>query len=208
MGQVYRIVNLTKREAIENSHYCKLMEFSWVGSDITQTLARLMEDEWAGDSVVVVGDYAWSDTHGSDVLTTLGKREDIKRKRDPYDNKLSYDFFNKELFPFKEIEAKKEPTDYYDKLYFLNLDKKLYVDRTKLPITDFYLSAEYGEIIYSVEPMTLLLSVGNGLGGGDYWTEDGSEEYVGDWALDRCKTSDTIPDGFSEFVPNFLEKYN
>lgn len=207
MGQTYRIVNLTKREELKNEHYCKLMEFSWVGNDITQTFARLMEDEWAGDSVVVVGDYAWDDADGRYILTTLGKRENIRRKRDSYSNELVYDFFNNDLFPFKEIPAKKESTDYYDKLYFLNLDKKLYVDRTKLPITDFYLSPEYGETLYVVEPMTLLLSVGNGLGGGDYWTKNGSEQYVGDWALDRCKTSDTIPDGFSELVPNFLEKY-
>ena len=78
MGQYFKVVNLTKKQVIKPLSFgsgSKLMEFSSDGMSIMQGLAILLADgngrgggdlrsenpivgSWAGDSIVVAGDYA------------------------------------------------------------------------------------------------------------------------------------------------------
>ena len=201
MGQYYSIVNLSKGERLTWSGGIKLMEFSYKDNDVTSTLANMLEGDWYGDVVVVIGDYAYdSDDYGSRI-NEIGKKLKIRRRR-AANGDLSYNFYNDELFNYpkmKAIEFSKE------NLYFLNLDKKLYVDRSKLPVSDFYFLDDGYELLYKVEPISLLLALGNGLGGGDFHDSGDGYEFVGAWAGDACGCSKTIPQGFVELKPNFKE---
>lgn len=78
MGQYYKVVNTTKKQVLEPHSFgsgAKLMEFSSDGRSIMQGLAILLADgngrgggdlksdnplvgSWAGDSIVIAGDYA------------------------------------------------------------------------------------------------------------------------------------------------------
>jgi hypothetical protein len=80
--------------------------------------------------------------------------------------------------------------------YFINHTKKEYVDKIK--IND--LMSNYGLI---VNPLPLLVSEGNGRGGGDYRGVD--EEMCGRWARDIISVEDNYPDDYNEITPRFRE---
>jgi hypothetical protein len=54
---------------------------------------------------------------------------------------------------------------------------------------------------FIVHPLPLLVSEGNGLGGGDY--RGNNKELCGTWTRDSISVENVIPDGFTELVPNF-----
>jgi len=78
MGQYFKVVNITKKEQMRPHNFgsgAKLMEFSSDGMSIMQGLAILLADgngrgggdlrsenpivgSWAGDQIVITGDYA------------------------------------------------------------------------------------------------------------------------------------------------------
>jgi hypothetical protein len=72
--------------------------------------------------------------------------------------------------------------------YIVNHNKKLYVDKTKQK---------------DIHPLPLLVSEGNGNGGGDYYGNN--EELCGTWARDIISMESTIPDGYTELVCQFTE---
>ncbi len=82
--------------------------------------------------------------------------------------------------------------NYYQKEiynYIVNHSKKLYVDKTKLK--------------NSIHPLPLLISEGNGKGGGDY---DGNNyELCGSWARDVISMEEVIPDNYNELICDFDE---
>jgi hypothetical protein len=72
--------------------------------------------------------------------------------------------------------------------YIVNHTKKLYVDKTRSK---------------SIHPLPLLISEGNGLGGGDY---DGNNyDLCGKWARDVISMEETIPDNYNELICDFYE---
>ena len=61
MGQYYKFVNIDKKEICDrNRHGYKLMEHSYVNNDYCNDILRLLSNEWKGDRVIHVGDYAES----------------------------------------------------------------------------------------------------------------------------------------------------
>ena len=59
MGQYYRFVNVDKKEISDrNRHGYKLMEHSYVANNYCNDTLRLLSNEWKGDRVIHVGDYA------------------------------------------------------------------------------------------------------------------------------------------------------
>ena len=70
--------------------------------------------------------------------------------------------------------------------YIVNHSKKLYVDKTKEK---------------DIHPLPLLVSEGNGKGGGDYYGHN--EELCGTWARDIISMESTIPDGYMELLCHF-----
>ena len=75
--------------------------------------------------------------------------------------------------------------------YIINHSLKEYVDKEKAP------KDEEG---WSVHPLPLLTCEGNGRGGGDYRIDNDS---IGYWARDRISVENSIPEGYTELVPNF-----
>ena len=61
MGQYYKFVNIDKKEICDrNRHGYKLMEHSYVNNDYCNDILSLLSNEWKGDRVIHVGDYAES----------------------------------------------------------------------------------------------------------------------------------------------------
>jgi hypothetical protein len=71
--------------------------------------------------------------------------------------------------------------------YLVNHTKTEYVDMNKLP--------------NSIHPLPLLVSEGNGRGGGDY--NGDNIELCGKWARDIISFDDSILDDYKELIPNF-----
>ena len=71
--------------------------------------------------------------------------------------------------------------------YLVNHTKKEYVDMDKVP--------------NSIHPLPLLVSEGNGRGGGDY--DGNNKELCGKWARDIISFDDNISDDYTELIPHF-----
>lgn len=73
--------------------------------------------------------------------------------------------------------------------YIVNHTKKLYVDKKK--------------IIDEIHPLPLLVSEGNGRGGGDYYGNN--KKLCGTWARDIISMEYNIPENYTELECNFYE---
>jgi hypothetical protein len=91
----------------------------------------------------------------------------------------------------KEIEGEKQVHPKSTGRYIINHTDKDYVDKNIVP------EDEEG---WRVHPLPLLTCEGNGRGGGDYRIENDS---IGIWARDRISIEDSIPEGYTELIPNF-----
>ena len=81
--------------------------------------------------------------------------------------------------------------------YIVNHTKKEYVDKKECP------KDKDGWIIH---PLPLLTAQGNGQGGGDYYTEDDSELFIGTWAGDSLEVTSKKPQYMRKIRPNFIER--
>lgn len=79
--------------------------------------------------------------------------------------------------------------------YLINHTKQEFVDKQAIP------KDKDG---WQVHPLPLLTCIGNGLGGGDYHSENG-KEYIGKWAMDSISVSKCKPNGYTQIKPNFIE---
>lgn len=89
-----------------------------------------------------------------------------------------------------------------DHNYIINFDKKLYVDKTKVPSGDDIWGN--GEL-FKIHPLPLLTCEGNGRRGGDFRGED-PNELIGSWARNRLGLRKEIPEGFTELIFDLIEK--
>lgn len=207
MGQYYKIVNFDKREFLYSWDYdcgSKLMEFSYIGDDLSSNgfvgaLINLLQTDWKGDRVLVVGDYSNVDYANEDLPE---KADFISSLYGEFglDEDKSFYFCDEEL-GFKKIsgvESKKATR------YLVNNKTKEYVDLKNLPIEWSY-EDESGTSYTSIFPLMLLIAFGNGLGGGDYMGEEFSD--VGLWcdSSDGIEFVNSIPEGFEELRSYFTE---
>jgi hypothetical protein len=214
MGQYYVIVNVDKKELIDPSKYdngVKLMEFSYIGNEVTNALMNLMNGRWKGDRVYVVGDYA--DTYTApgakeecwvpayrDALEEFGIDENDEDKSKEH---TLYDFAYRH---FKNVSQKtyaKNPNLWY----IVNHKTKQFIDLEHCPD-----ESSAGEFI--VHPLSLLLAMGNDRGGGDFRKRCNGYEYVGTWC-DSVRDIELLPsdadassfNGLTEFLPGFEEPF-
>lgn len=208
MGQYYKLLCVNRREELSKNDYgAKLMESAWAGNDLTTSLYYMLMRNWSEKIVVNIGDYADTDKDWAVLVNKLSKRFKINSYPEYLDETKTYKSLYNTADDYKTVERKSSiKRKDLGRIYGLNLNKKEFVDLNVLPVTDVY-KDERGETVYSVEPISLLVSMGNGLGGGDYHTEDDSTPYVGSWAGDRISVSEFIPEGYTEIVPNFKEYY-
>jgi hypothetical protein len=186
MGQYYRAVNIDNKQAVSPYGYgngAKLMEHSWLTNNFVNKVEILIAEfgDWYGNRIVWAGDYAEVELN------------------DP-ENRNLYDMVD-------DDECLKLPDIKKAFRYLINLDKKLYVDYKKVPITDTWINPKNGQKRhYRIHPLPLLTCEGNGGGGGDYYGED-TNEIVGTWARDRITVSTEKPsDDFKLMEFKLVEK--
>lgn len=181
MGQYYRFYNLDKKQNCKYTSLLKLTEHSYLGNDYCTDVLSLLCNEWKGDRIIHVGDYA----QGNDGTTTSNIIANIERE-----NHLTKSVYNWGDDDFKIIS----PSIVKDDIkYVYNLDRKQFVNLQKQPVQWFYFE---NNKVYATKfnSFALLTGCGNEQGGGDYYRVNKSK--IGLWAGDRFVSS-----------PSFIKEY-
>jgi hypothetical protein len=179
MGQYYKPIKLKdNKKTVESWMYShdysnglKLMEHSWIGNDFVSSVENLLIKGglWYNSPIVWAGDYA---------------PEDKGFKTNHY---------------MRCIESKKIKLMWVKNIgdeyrYIVNHTKKLFVDKTKVPVT-----TEYNGFEFKIHPLPLLTCEGNGNGGGDFYGND-EDKIIGSWARNRISIERTFPLGYKEII--------
>lgn len=185
MGQYYKFANIDKKEKRDrNRHGYKLMEHSYVGNDYCDDILRLLSNEWKGDRVIHVGDYA----EPNDGTTT-----------DKFITKIINEFdINYSMYNYIDSFDEVSPSNTDSIRYVYNLDKKEYVDLYKQPIQHFFYDSKKNEVgACKINSFALLVGCGNQQGGGDYYHIN--KKAVGCWAGDRLVSSPEILNEYKSY---------
>ena len=187
MGQYYKVVIL-KGDIIVgwlSGHNfntgVKLMEHAYMGNLFVEIVEQLIspDGEFYKNQVVWAGDYA------DDESSEFCKNNLQLGGSDLVANLYSLVEEKRDL----KIRSFEKTLEYYR--YVVNHTKKLYVDKENS-------STE-------IHPLPLLVSEGNGRGGGDY-VRGNNMELCGTWARDSISVENIAPEGYTELVPNFHER--
>lgn len=204
MGQYYKVVNIDKKAHFsphDTGNGLKLMEWSYVGTYTTNALCQLLYGSWRGDRVYVVGDYAGSDDQQAFSENYVEVLKNLEAE---------FPFMKEEggLYSYAGTMWAGISPDTKDVPFaFLSNSKEMtYIDLRDLPECD-----EDPE--WRVHPLPLLLCMGNGQGGGDYWGFNAKD--VGRWVASstdvRIWTEEDVAKGefdlskYSAYDPLFAE---
>lgn len=183
MGQYFKAVNITKEEYVSSYDYengAKLMEHSWIGNKFVGAVECMLipGGQWYRNKIVWAGDYMDKNIFVPDRFG------------------VGVDLYDIALDNFKSTKPRryKLPKEYR---FIVNHSKDEYIDRSIVP-------ESHG---WKVNPLSILLSSGNGRGGGDYHVRnDIDAEYVGAWAGDEIGIeSERPPFEYNEIKPDFFE---
>ena len=94
---------------------------------------------------------------------------------------------------YNEMIQCPESQDTSNYRYIVNHSKKLYVDKERCLQNNYYI----------IHPLPLLVSEGNGQGGGDYYGNN--IELCGTWARDSISVEKSINNDYNELVCDFRE---
>ena len=193
MGQYYTVANMDKKEVLcinEKFIGGKLLEIAETTTDSLAILNQIA-GPWKGDTIYLVGDYAdLSDTNVT-YFRALRKWTDKLHLTE-----CLYDFVRKN---FTKVNGR---TDHLGYRFIYNHSLKEYIDILHCPKCCDGTDWRQGYIA----PLPLLIAMGNGRGGGDYYSYD-NDKYVGTW----CDTISSLeitaePNdelGYEEFHPDF-----
>lgn len=239
--QRYKYINIDKRIIVCANYGLELCKHSWLGNNsVVIPIKQLVKTEWQGDRVIQLSDCVDGMAASTElreehlkfikkIKKEVGMTNDqslywdnvadegetfkkytLKELFDSYDLKLEYDA---EYMPvtFNE-KGQKCSCDQFRYLY--NTKRKEYVDSFK--ILPSYVEEYKSEINFvKLDAYSLLIAIGNGLGGGDYFGPD--ENLVGLWAStsDSIIISEKSPkeyakenpevENYKEFIPLFCE---
>ena len=108
-----------------------------------------------------------------------------------------FELYKEAMDSDKEVDVVENQTE-LDGKYLVNHTKKEYIN------CDNYKTKAITEDGWCIHPLPLLTCVGNGKGGGDYFSAVGAES-VGSWCWDIVSVEDKIPDGYEELDSYFKE---
>lgn len=204
MGQYYKPIVLKDNNRVKNpveacltswdfNNGAKLMEHSYVNNDLVSAFEGLIYEDpdnflnnglFTGKRVAWSGDYA--DPYkkdGEDNLYGLASEDEVSTKSKKFAAMLITKLENGKLKSHR---------------YIINHTKHLYIDITKLKKNKWDMT---------IHPLPILISDGNGRGGGDY--HGTAMDMVGKWYKNRVVVSDTIKhvqDKYKEIEVHFDEE--
>ena len=119
MGQYYKVINIDKKEYMRPNCGLKLMEWSYNRNPLILNLMKKLANEWKGDRVFVVGDYAVAhdielDSYDRKTLENIEQELGIFYKKENGYYKSIYGFVDEN---FKEIELEKLENEEYKYIY-------------------------------------------------------------------------------------------
>lgn len=212
MGQYYVVINIDKKEYMESESGVKLMEWSYNRNPLILNLINKLANEWKNDRVFVVGDYALSKDrideengitkkdYDYEILKKIEKELGIYDKKDGKYSETLYNFADKN---FKKINLERLEDEEYKYIY--NHNKKEFINLEHCPLAWLYKEKnEYVQV--KISPISLLLALGNGMGGGDYWGNNCNMvgKYIED-VQDLEITKEPLKVDYEEFRPEFYE---
>lgn len=162
MGQYYVLINPDKKEIVNSweDYGSKLMEWSYCEENEPCVLMNLIADRWKGDRVFAVGDYA--------------DLNDPRENWYPEYRKMAEEFGNENIYRyaaenFTNIKDNIDSENHHWKRIY-NHKTKQFIDLGKRPIEQVRWNDKIKEaVLCKIEPLMLLLAMGNGRGGGDYY---------------------------------------
>lgn len=239
--QRYKYINIDKRIIVCANYGLELCKHSWLGNNsVVIPIKQLVKTEWQGDRVIQLGDcvdgMAASTELREEHLKFIKKiKKEVGMTNDQslyWDNvadegETFKKYTLKELFDSYDLklecDAEYMPVTFNEKgqkcscdqfRYLYNTKRKEYVDSFK--ILPSYVEEYKSEINFvKLDAYSLLIAIGNGLGGGDYFGPD--ENLVGLWAStsDSIIISEKSPkeyaeensevENYTELVPLFCE---
>lgn len=213
MGQYYLFASIDKKEYFEPYDYhnlAKLLEHGYIATTSSLLLLYLLETRWKDTRVVVIGDYSeeFPDEATKILSRILGETEFYFFVIKSYTNIIPEvkDIVDK----LSNINSKKEVLELYKNKVFVSHTLKEYVDLDHQVKTHFrYL---HKKSYLMLNPVTLLLASGNGLGGGDYSDENLDYALVGRFRFNRVGVylkKEIDLSSYRELIPCFVEmKHN
>lgn len=207
MGQYYRPILLdgTKTKPLFYAVSCdvgngaKLMEHSWMKNNFVAAIEKVLIN--TPMAIVWAGDYAdeepFASLSGDMVKCLVDDDYDLEKVKESGVNLYTmseYTGTKLDINPGKIKSDKLSSTPVKYK-YIVNYDKKVFVNKTKVPNNDGW----------QIHPLPLLTCEGNGRGGGDY---RGDDSIVGSWARDVIGVSSLkkdIPKDFTELLFTLAE---
>lgn len=198
VGQYYVVANFDKKEFMSSNFGLKLTEWSYNRNLLVVSMQEKMATDWKGDRVYVVGDYADSE---SEIKNT----ELIRNLEDEFINNTEFDSLYDMIYDtFNKIDFVDSKEKEYR--FIINHKKRQYVDMEHCPL-DVHLGAfeSLGKWYHAtMAPLPILLALGNGVGGGDYFGHN--EDLVGEWAQDSDAleiSEEMLYPQYKEFNPDF-----
>lgn len=195
MGQYYKFIILSDSvpekgmteiirialSAHEYNNGAKLTEHSYIGNNFLSVIEWLISPHgmFYKTRIVWAGDYA-------DAEPIIG--QNLYNISSSYEEKNTYPIIR----PPKDFDANKYR-------YIINHTKREYIDKFNLTIY----TSSYDNREYIMHPLPLLVSEGNGRGGGDYGGEN--KDICGIWARDVISVEESMPSGYTERVCVFSE---
>ena len=166
----------------------KLMEHSWMRNDFVNTFEKLLSPrgQFAKKRIVWAGDYADGEA-GLTYQNQEGRPQEVNLYELCEDN--------------NQIEPKKVNRSRYQ--FIFNHTTKQFVDKTKVPVTDYWTDKNGKKWPFTIHPLPLLTCEGNGRGGGDFRGDEKGQ--VGVWARHSISVGNKVPKGYTEFIFDLTE---
>ncbi len=240
MGQYYRFVNVDKKEFYEPDGV-KLMAFSYTYDGDMHALMALIAGPWKGCRVYVVGDYAdhseepdaenaaWLAQMNA-VAAELGFDKLFRDREGAFFNEGGEERYPVSLYSFarnkfKDITAKAKgrAIDGMAFRYIINGTLGVYIDLVNCPADAVDLDSDGTVCTRRVHPLSLLLAMGNGRGGGDFRgtyfngterVDVGESSVIGSWTATSASITfakqgeEDKLQGLQEYRPDFSEEKN
>jgi hypothetical protein len=174
MGQYYKSISIDKQE---------FMDAHSVGNGV-----KLMEHSWVGNNFMQIIEalltpgQSWYKTR----IVWAGDYMDDGLFLEEGEEKNLYHYVDNH---FREISPEMVIEDGYN----------IIVNHTK---SQYCRIPAFKKNKWQPHPLSLLTSLGNGRGGGDYRVDN---PFTGAWAGDVLSIEKRVPKGFKRIIPNFIE---